>query len=184
MLINAEHLQHLLLKSAWGDHEAFTALYHGTAPALLALASRILADREQAEEVLQEAFVQAWYQARDYDPTKGTAMAWLAGITRHRALDRRRHEQRHQARRQALAQQPAPLPAPEPTAHVQYRSEVQALLDCLQPLGEQQRQSLLLVYYDGYSHSEVAQRLQQPLGTVKGWIRRGLVSLRACLGVS
>ena len=91
----------MLLNSAWGDHEAFTRLYHATAPYLLALATRILNSRDQGEEVLQEAIVQAWYYAKDYDPTKGTALAWLAGIVRHRALDRRRYEQRHRARRQA-----------------------------------------------------------------------------------
>ena len=184
MRIDAEHMQQCLLKSAWGDHEAFAVLYCATAPALLALATRLLANRDQAEEVVQEAFVRAWYHAKGYDPTKGTALAWLAGIMRHCALDRRRNEQRHRARQQALAQQPAPMPEPEPTAQVHYSSELQALLKCLQPLVEQQRQSLLLVYYYGYSHSEVAQRLQQPLGTVKSWIRRGLVSLRACLGAS
>ena len=181
MRIDAEHLQQLLLNSAWGDHEAFTRLYHATAPYLLALATRILNSRDQGEEVLQEAIVQAWYYAKDYHPTKGTALAWLAGIVRHRALDRRRYEQRHSARRQALAQQPDSMPVPDPAASAQHSSELQALLHCLRPLPEPQRQSLLLVYYNGYSHHEVAQRLQQPLGTVKGWIRRGLIRLRECL---
>ena len=182
MGINADHVLQLLLASAWGDHEAFAELYHATAPSLLALAMRMLTNQDQAEEVVQETFVQAWYSAKDYHPAKGPALAWLAGIARHRALDRRRQEQRHTTRRQALAQQPEPMPEPEPTAQVHYSRELQALLDCLQPLLEQQRQSLLLVYYYGYSHREVAQHLHQPLGTVKSWIRRGLANLRDCLG--
>ena len=181
MGIDAEHLQQLLLHSAWGNHEAFARLYHATAPYLLALATRILHSQDQGEEVLQEAFVQVWYNAKEFQPSKGTALTWLAGIVRHRALDRRRYEQRRAARWQALTQQPDPLPVPDPTVSVQYSSELCALLNCLLPLPEPQRQSILLVYFYGASHHEVAQRLQQPLGTVKGWIRRGLIRLRECL---
>src|SRR6202008_2664285 len=98
------------------------------------LATRILHSQDQGEEVLQEAFVQAWYNAKEFQPAKGTALAWLAGIVRHRALDRRRYEQRHAARWQALAQQPDPMPVPDPTVSVQYSSELRALRNCLTPL--------------------------------------------------
>lgn len=181
MGINAEHLQQLLLNSAWGDHEAFARLYHATAPYLLALATRILHSQDQGEEVLQEAFVQVWYNAKDYHPARGHALAWLAGIVRHRAIDRRRYEQRHSARKLALAQQPDAMSMPNPMVSAHYSSELQALLNCLTLLPEPQRQSILLVYYYGYSHHEVAQHLRQPLGTVKSWIRRGLARLRESL---
>lgn len=175
-----ERLAQLLARCALGDRPAFTQLYQLSAPKLFGLALRILKTRALAEEALQETFVRIWRHAVDYRPDRGQAFTWMATILRHHALDllrRRRHE---------VAVDDAVVAAvaddgPEPALAWSQSREAQALRDCLQALEANQRQSLLLAYFDGMTHAQLATRLRQPLGTVKSWVRRGLERLRRCL---
>lgn len=176
----SDELRTLITRSGWGDQAAFETLYQRTAPTLLSLGKRILGDTGLAEEAVQEAFVQAWYATRDYNPARGEPLAWLAGIVRHRALDALRREGRQQNRDQAAAEAPE-MVMPGATGAGIATEDTQALMNCVEGLPQQQRQSLLLTYFHGYSNSELAERLTAPLGTVKSWVRRAMVSVRACL---
>lgn len=179
-MTSPEELHTLITRSGWGDQSAFEALYQLTAPTLLSLGRRILGDAGLAEEAVQEAFVQAWYGTRDYNPARGEPTAWLAGIVRHRALDILRREGRQYKRDQAAAEAPEVVMPGASGAGIP-SEETQALLNCMEGLTQQQRQSLLLTYFHGYSHAELAERLTAPLGTVKSWVRRAMISVRACL---
>jgi len=170
---------------ALGDRQAFEQLYRATSGTLLAIAWRVLQQRELAEEVLQDAFVKVWHSAGMYDARLGLPMTWLINIVRNRAIDLRRsrsnalvnaHGDDDSERIAALA---APGAGPEQwlDAAIQ-RIGVQ---ECMGQLTPAQRQALALVYYQGLTHVEVAQALEAPLGTAKAWVRRGLDYLRACL---
>lgn len=173
----------LLAGVAQGDQRAFARLYAATSPKLYGVALRILRDEAAAQDCLQEAYVRVWHHAARYSPERGKAMTWLVVIVRRLALDRIRSRRReepgatesdleHLLDAAAAEQEPAELPDP-------YRSA--ALASCLEWLGERQRQAVRLAYMEGLSHPELAERLGVPLGTVKTWVRRGLIQLRECL---
>lgn len=145
-MLDADRLQQLLLGCAWENQQAFATLYEHTAPYLMTMATRIVSNSSQAEEVLQEAFVQVWYNAKTYDPNRGTAMAWLTGIVRHRALDMRRRETRLTERHDALAQEREIALDQHQRNPSDNSPELQTLLDCLDHLQGAQRQSILLAY--------------------------------------
>ena len=174
----------LLSAIARGDRQAYRGLYQRYAPILLGLLSRILGDRGEAEDVLQEVFLQIWKKAGDFDERRGRALHWLATIARNRALDRRSTIES----RRRLA--PAALPD---TAHQQPLDPVDAanvaeearhLHRALAQIPEAQRQVLLLAYFDGLSQTEIAERVGLPLGTVKSHARIGLTRLRDFLAAS
>ena len=174
----------LLSAIARGDRQAYRALYERYAPILLGLLSRILGDRGEAEDVLQEVFLQIWKKAGDFDERRGRALHWLATIARNRALDRR---STIESRRRL-----APVAVPD-TAHQQPLDPVEAanvaeearhLHRALAQIPEAQRQVLLLAYFDGLSQTEIAERVGLPLGTVKSHARIGLTSLRDFLAAS
>ena len=174
----------LLAAIAGGDREACRALYQRYARILLGLLSRILIDRGEAEDVLQEVFLQIWKKAGEFDARRGRALHWLATIARNRALDRR---STLESRRRLAAAPPAELPAQEPAdpadeAHM--AEEVRHLHRALAQIPEAQRKVLLLAYFDGLSQSEIAERIGSPLGTVKSHARNGLARLRDFLGAS
>jgi RNA polymerase sigma-70 factor (ECF subfamily) len=178
----------LLSRCALGDRRAFATLYQRSSAHLFAVVLRIQRDRAQAEELLQEIYVNIWKAAASFDAAHSQPLTWMTSIARHRAIDSLR---RAQTQPQAA---PAPLqdedePAPEPPAPegggplelLQRASEARELAQCVQALTPQQRQSVALAFYDGLSHAEVAEQLRQPLGTVKSWVRRALQTLRQCL---
>ncbi len=169
-----------LLACARGDRAALQRLYQASAPRLLGIATAIVRRRALAEEIIQDVFVDLWLTAGRFDPHKGSARAWLYALVRHRALNVVRALGREQlVDPQAMAQD---------IESVDFSTAPEALTNeprlafCLQQLDAPQRTSVLLAYVDGYSHPQIAARLQRPLGTVKAWIRRGLLALRACLG--
>lgn len=178
--IDSELLTRLLARCALGDRPAFTELYRLSAPKLFGLALRILKTRALAEEALQEAFVRVWRHAAEYRPDRGQAFTWMASILRHHSLDLIRRSGREMQADDTLFAA-VPDERAEPALAWSQAREAQALRNCLQTLEADQRQSLLLAYYDGMTHVELAARLRQPLGTVKSWIRRGLERLRRCL---
>ena len=167
---------------ALGDSSAVAELYDRHARALYSLALRMLSDAADAEDVVQDVFTQAWRQAGRYDPARDPVIAWLLVITRARALDRLR------ARRSRIA--PAPLevvtidpvdPGPGQELQAIGNEEAARLRQALEALPEGQREAIELAYYRGLSQSDIAEKLQQPLGTVKTRMRTALLKLREAL---
>lgn len=163
------------------DRDALRRIYEAEGPYLIGVALRILRRRDLAEEAVHDAFVEVWQKAAAFDPARGAAPAWIAGIVRHRAFNILRKRSRETLVEPGdlvdlpdLAEDPA-----EALARVAANG---ALRDCLGVLDGDKRLCILLAYVDGYSHSQIAARLEAPLGTVKAWIRRGLLALRECLG--
>lgn len=181
---NNEELIGLLARSAVGDQNAFSRLYEHTAPRLYGVCLRLLRQRELAEEVLQEVYVRIWHQAPEYTPERGTVMTWMATIARYRAIDTlRRHARRPEAPLdEGIARELSDTGA-GPLEATAAGGEAAALERCLGELSETQRDAIGLAFFQGLTHEEVGERLQSPLGTVKSWIRRGLQSLKRCLGV-
>jgi RNA polymerase sigma-70 factor (ECF subfamily) len=176
------NIDELLARCALRDAQALATLYRHTAGKLYAVALRILRRQDWAEEVLQESFVNIWNHAGEYSAQKSAPMTWMTAIVRNRALDwLRRPSLEHGHEDYDLMLDGVPDPAPALDAALQGRREARALADCLALLGADQRQSIMLAYLHGLSHSEVAAHLRAPLGTVKTWIRRGLERLRGCL---
>lgn len=180
-IINApspnELLSDLLARCALGDQKAFARLYQETSGKLYGVAMHILRD-SRAEEVLQDAFVKIWHRASDYRPDKGSPMAWMASIVRNRALDMLR---RPDLESSVEDQDAWEADEPGPLEQTLQRAEARALLRCLEQLDNVQRQVMTLAFFHGLAHAELARRVEQPLGTVKSWIRRGLQRLRGCL---
>ncbi len=160
-----------------GDRSALAELYDRHSPVMYGVALRILQNRTEAEDALQEAWLQAWKQRRAFDPTRGNVPAWLVTIARSRALDRRRRQaSRNRAETQAPADPVRPVPGPdETTAHSRLKEQLGQALAALEP---KQRQVLEIAYFEGLSQSEIAARLGAPLGSVKFWARQGLLQLR------
>jgi RNA polymerase sigma-70 factor (ECF subfamily) len=168
------------------SEQALRALYDQTSTRLYGLAIKVTGNREWAEDVLQEAFVTIWRSADSYRATLSPPMAWMGMIVRSRALDflRRRTSERadaHQELDDAVAETVAGDGA-DPIDTTQASQQATALHDCLRRLEARQREVLSLAYLRDLSHSELAEQLRLPLGTVKTWIRRGLEQLRGCMG--
>jgi RNA polymerase sigma-70 factor, ECF subfamily len=175
-------LANLLSRCALQDQHAFSQLYKLAAPKLFAVAVRITRRRDWAEEILQESFVSIWHHAQGYDAGKSAPMTWMTAVVRNRALDwlrRPRETEMGEAQEEMLAAIPDEGPGPEEL--LRQSSDAARLAGCLQQLNEEQRRSITLAFMNGLSHSELAQQLQRPLGTIKTWIRRGLEQLRGCL---
>lgn len=171
----------LLAACADRDRRAFQRLYELTSGQLLACLVRILRNRALAEEALQEAFIQIWRRAGQFQDERGSAWAWLVSIARYRAIDLRRREGRRAA---SGSEEFEALPAgDEPhDAQLMLGRRTSAALDrCLGALQERQRRCILLAYQGGLTHAEVAGEIGEPLGSVKSWIRRGLAALKRCL---
>jgi RNA polymerase sigma-70 factor, ECF subfamily len=177
-------LESLLERVARGDEQAFARVYDGVSGAVLGLATRVLRDPAQAEEVTQEVMVEVWRKARHYSPDRGSVRAWVLTIAHRRAVDRVRAEQAATARETRDARLSARRPFDEVAEQVAVSLERERVRHCLDGLTDVQRESVQLAYYSGYSYREVAELLDAPLGTVKTRLRDGLIRLRDCLGVA
>lgn len=164
-----------------GDMRALEELYDRYSGLLYSVAHRILGGAEDAEEVLQEAWLQVWNKADSFDPARGAVAAWLLTRVRSRAIDRLRSRASRQRMEEAVATQPPARRSDEPPATVEQWQLQQKVVAALDTLGPQQRQVLELAYFAGLSQSDIAARLDAPLGTVKSWTRQGLSSLRGIL---
>lgn len=170
----------LMLAMARGDRSAFAALFEAEAGRLIAIARRIVRRQDLAEEAVQDGFVSAWQSAARFDPQRGSARAWLTTIVRNRALNLIRNDARlefHDAEDVAAIGDRAA----DAMAAMNQLSDRDALKSCLDSLDEPKRQAILLCYVTGLDHGEVAATMKAPLGTIKSWIRRGVIALQECL---
>ncbi len=176
-------LERLLALVALGDEQAFKLLYDEVAGAVLGLVRRVVRDPAQSEEVAQEVLVEVWRTASRFDPSLGSARAWIMTMSHRRAVDRVRSAQRGSAREERYHQATAAVAYDEVAERVEARLERERVRLGLQTLTEIQRQAVTLAYYGGYSYREVAELLGIPLGTVKTRLRDGLIRLRDYLEV-
>lgn len=170
-----KHLESLLAKTALNDRAAFEKLYNLTSPKLFGFAMQMLKKKELAEEVIQDAFVKIWYNASQYHHERGAPLAWMTSIVRYRAIDLLRSQRItwdiDEIDESALGQT-------EDYDQLAVQSDIG---DCLDELQEKQKKSVLMAFYEGYTHQELAKRMSVPLGTMKSWIRRSLDKIKSCL---
>jgi RNA polymerase sigma-70 factor, ECF subfamily len=179
-LDNSE-VEELLRRCAARDESALKALYEGMAPYLLGIMMRILHRRDLAEEALQDVLVKVWQQAHQFDQIKGRALAWVVSIARYRAIDIHRSSRRMVAlgADDVLLDERSLMASDEDSGFA--LGSPLALQKCLELLGVPQKNCVLLAYREGLSQIEISQRVGEPLGTVKSWVRRSLQSLKRCL---
>jgi RNA polymerase sigma factor (sigma-70 family) len=187
----SRELAALLARVSLGDRAAFGTLYRQTSAHLLGVVLRIQRDRAQAEDVLQEVYVNVWRAAQSFDGRLSQPLTWLTSIARNRAIDAlRRHrtepatvsstvvgadDDEHDMLHNFASDDPGP------TDLLEQAADARALKQCLGGLSGEQQQCVALAFYQGLSHAEVAAHLRQPLGSVKSWVRRGLMALKSCL---
>lgn len=177
-------LAELLSACASGDETAFARLYRLTSANLYSVALRILMQEEQAQECLQDAYINIWRRAGSYDAERAAPTTWLVSIVRNRALDLLRQRRPEVGVEDQSALENSIEAGLEGRASAGMGEDTdfsRGLEHCLETLQSHQRECLQLAYYEGLTHPELASRLQAPLGSVKTWIRRGLLQLRECL---
>lgn len=178
---DADDLLRLIQATAGGSKRAFEELYQATSPKLYALAMAVLRNSDHAQEVLQEAYINIWRSAATYSASKGSVQTWLNVIVRHRCIDRIRHAPVPTEELSLLDWSNIEASGPSPLQLVQADAEAVDLARCMQGLGGSQQRALSLAFFHGLTHSELANKLKLPLGSVKSHVRRGLENLRRCL---
>lgn len=175
-----EEPNRLLLRTAQADRAAFGELYQRTAARLFGVCVRMLVDQREAEEVLQEVYVSVWQRGGSFDPSRASAMTWLTALTRNKAIDRLRQVQ-------AAAVDPAfdvetiPDEDSTPASNAESSQEYRRLEECMDQLEGPRRRHIREAFFSGVPYRTLAGRAKVPVGTMKSWIRRGLLHLRACL---
>ena len=179
-MIDKDVIGDLVARCALRDQRAFAELYRQTSAKLYGVALRIVRRRDWAEDVLQEGFLNIWNHAHSYTPTKSAPMTWMISIVRNRALDwlRRPRLEDNEADYDALVEALSD-DTTDPERLLEQSRDSRALAECLGQLPARQQQCMVLAYVCGMSHSELAQHMGEPIGTVKTWIRRGLERLKA-----
>jgi RNA polymerase sigma-70 factor (ECF subfamily) len=186
-------LAEALARIGLGDRAALAALYKAASAQLLGVILRIQRDRAQAEDVLQDIFVSIWRNAQGYDAARAQPMTWLTSIARNRAIDSLRRRKTQVATVSAHGSDDdddtnlidaLPSEDSSPMELMEQAAQARAVSHCIGALSAEQQQCVALAYYQGLSHSEVAQHLRQPLGTVKSWVRRALMALKDCLAAA
>ncbi|WP_376087843.1 sigma-70 family RNA polymerase sigma factor [Roseomonas sp. CCTCC AB2023176] len=177
--IRAKTLADLLRAIAAGDRPSLRALYDAQSKRLYGVAYAVLRDRDAAADAVHDAFLRIASRAGQFDPSRGDASAWLGAVVRHTALDMARARGREMPTDDpTLGDQPVEADALDRLAAAQ---DGDRLRRCLEELDAKNRQGIVLAFVHGLSHAQIAAKLDLPLGTVKGWIRRGLLRLRTCL---
>jgi RNA polymerase sigma-70 factor (ECF subfamily) len=174
--------QAALTRMARGDHSALAELYDRRVRLVYSLAFRILRERADAEDVVQEVFTQVWTQAGRYDPARGAVAAWMLTVTRTRAIDKlRSRSARLEVGANVHTSDAAPDSAALQDLQLLSAEQVDSIRSAVNELPAPQRTALELAYYEGLTHTEIAERLSEPLGTVKTRIRQALIKLRESL---
>lgn len=176
-----EKLKAAMVRLAAGDRAALEEIYRATSVKLFGICYRILGDRKEAEDALQDVYVNLWRRADRFDPARASPISWLAVFARNRAIDRLRSGRvsRESAPLEAAAEvaDAAPL-AEELLIDAERRAQVH---HCLAQLEDNQRENIRAAFFDGRTYAELAEAGGVPLGTMKSWIRRGMMRLKTCL---
>ena len=178
--IEREELTRLLVQMGHGDQHAFAQLYQRTSSKLFGVCLRMLRERSEAEEVLQETYITAWRRAASFDAAKASAITWLVTLARNKAIDRLRQHREEQLDDPLRLEETADV-QPTPAADAETSQEYQRLQRCLDELESPQRAAVREAFFTGATYNELAARCKVPLGTMKSWIRRSLLQLRTCL---
>ncbi len=170
---------------ALGNRQALERIYKRESRYLLGVSLRIVRQRQQAEDVLHDAFMNIWTQAASFDAARGSGRGWIYSIVRNAALNAVRQGAREvfvdEETFEALDAQTSMQAHHHITDAFELNASLGKLNDCLSHLDPARRNCILYAYVDGCSHSEIAERTQTPLGTVKAWIKRGMGTLRECM---
>ncbi|WP_091741052.1 sigma-70 family RNA polymerase sigma factor [Phenylobacterium immobile] len=169
-----------MARVAEGDRAALRQLYEASSSKLFGLCLRILSDREEAEDVLQDVYVTIWRRADRFDANRASVMAWISAIARNRAIDRLR-ARGPASRRDPIDNFELADDAPGAEALVGAADDARQLEACLNQLDERTREVIRTAFFEGVTYEALALRMDTPLGTVKSWIRRGLARLKGCL---
>lgn len=178
-MTSREDLEKMLARTALGNRAAFEDLYNATSAKLFGVCLRILNNRSEAEDVLQEAYIKIWRSADRFSAGKASPVSWLVAIARNTAIDRyrrRKPESSELVEAEIIADE-----APSPEANTMLSDDVRRLEGCMAELDERHADAVRNVYLGGWTYDEAARQLGVPLNTVKTWIRRSLISLRECL---
>lgn len=169
-----------LVRTGTGDRAALARVYLSTSAKLFGICLRILHSRQEAEDALQDIYVNVWRKASSFDPERASPITWLAVIARNRAIDRAR---RNGSRRFAPLEEAENLAdrREDAAGALEEREEAGRLTRCIGELEERQATAIRTAFFDGLTYSELAERQSVPLGTMKSWVRRGLARLRDCL---
>jgi RNA polymerase sigma factor (sigma-70 family) len=170
-----------LARVAGGDRAALRLVYQDTSAKLFGVCLRILNDRSEAEDVLQEVYVTVWRKAAAFDPGRASPITWMVAIARNRAIDRLRSSAVSRRTEPIEAADVVSDPAPAASERVELAQQHQRLAGCLEELEARHSAAIRAAFLDGATYEELAARMKVPLGTMKSWIRRGLLKLRACL---
>lgn len=173
-------LAQLMPRIAEGDRAALRELYDATSAKLFAVCLRILCDREESEDVLQDVYVTIWRRADRFDPARASVAAWIATIARNRAIDRLR-ARGPLARAEPIEALEIADDQPGADARLVMADDTAQLERCLAELDDRTRTVIRTAFFEGVTYEALAQRMETPLGTVKSWIRRGLARLKGCL---
>lgn len=173
-----------LARVAAGDKRAFAELYDATSGRIFGLVRRLLVDPAQSEEVTQEIYLEIWQTASRYQPERGSAISWMLTMAHRRAVDRVRASQSSRDRDAKVGVRDFDREYDEVAEHAEITLEGERVKRALVGLTELQRQAVELAYYAGLSHSEIAEQLHVPVGTIKTRIRDGMIRLRDALGVT
>jgi len=173
----------LLGRAGRGDEQAFAELYDATSARAYGLALRVVRNRAQAEEVVQDAYLDAWRTSGRFDPDRGSATGWLLTIVHRKAVDRVRSAEAAARRDTTYHRENAAVAHDETAETAQTALEAQRVRGAVATLTDVQREAVALAYFGGYTHTEVARMLDVPVGTAKTRIRDGLIRLRDAMGV-
>jgi RNA polymerase sigma-70 factor (ECF subfamily) len=162
-----------------GNPRAFELLYDRHGGAAFSLAYRMVGNRGAAEDIVQEAFLSIWRSRQRYDQARGSVRTWVLGIVHNRTIDALRRSVVHDRRRETMEGVEERQEAPERTeVEVARREEARTIRDALETLPDEQRKTIELAYFGGFSHSQIAELLDEPVGTIKGRMRLGLDKMR------
>jgi RNA polymerase sigma factor (sigma-70 family) len=173
-------LAEALVRTGTEDRVAFRDVYRLTSAKLFGICLRICGERQAAEDVLHEVYLTVWKRAGAFEPARASAITWLATIARNRAIDWRRAQGK---RVSVPIEEALPIPDTAPLASEAMEASERAyrLRECLEELDARPRDAIRTAFFDGLSYSELSEAAAVPLGTIKSWVRRGLIKLRDCL---
>lgn len=179
--LTRDELAQALGRAGRGDRSAFKIVYEATSAKLMGVCLRILGDRQLAEDVLQDTYLTVWRKAGDFDPARASPITWLATIARNRSIDRLRSAGGRVLTAPVEVLESQPDDSPLASEAVETDQEAQRLRACLDELEDRASSAIRTAFFDGVTYEQLAEREGTPLGTMKSWIRRGLLRLRSCL---